>query len=98
MTEDYEGLKQVHSEGVHYGVAVGADGGVDAGDDHVQEGGGHPLQLLYQTLILTIELCIVGLALTVSVIRCEVRGVRGVRGCLPGSCKGRTLGRLTPAA
>lgn len=69
MTEDYEGLEQVHSEGVHHGVAVGADGGVDAGNDHVQEGGGHPLQLLYETLILTIELCVVGLPLTVSVIR-----------------------------
>ena len=50
-------------------MTAAADGGVDAGDDHVQEGGGHPLQLLYETLILTIELCVVGLPLTVSVIR-----------------------------
>ena len=54
-------------------MTAAADGGVDAGDDHVQEGGGHPLQLLYETLILTIELCVVGLPLTVSVISESVR-------------------------
>ena len=70
FTEDYEGLKQVDSESVHHSVIAAADGSVEGGDDHVQEGGCHPLQLLYETLIVTIELCIVGLALTV--IRYEV--------------------------
>ena len=53
-------------------MIAAADGSVEGGDDHVQEGGCHPLQLLYETLIVTIELCIIGLALTV--IRYE--GVR----------------------
>ena len=51
-------------------MITAADGSVEGGNDHVQEGGRHPLQLLYETLIVTIELCIIGLAL--AVIRYEV--------------------------
>ena len=45
-------------------MIAAADGSVEGGNDHVQEGGCHPLQLLYETLILTIQLSIVALALT----------------------------------
>ena len=76
LTEDYQGLQEVNSEAVHHALTAAADGRVEAGDDHVQQGRGHPLQLLYQTLVVTIELGIVGLALTViRRSRCEVWSV-----------------------
>ena len=48
-------------------MIAAADGSVEGGDDHVQEGGCHPLQLLYETVVVSIQLVIAALPLACQV-------------------------------
>ena len=65
MTEDDQGLQERHCHSVGRALARR----VDAGDDDVQQGGAHPLQLLHQTLIVTVQLVIAGLSLAERIYR-----------------------------
>ena len=63
LTEEEKGVEEVDHQSVGQPLAVG-DCRINAGDDHVQQGAAHPLQLLYETVVVSVQLVIAALPLT----------------------------------